>query len=494
MKNSEKIVKDLSHYPDNLVVKRNEIECNFVMGLWKDPLRCPDYANLQSDKDLLTPDGRFYFDLAQAMWRAGVRKFDPMGVDLYLKDKPNVQAKFEHFGGFNSVDELKSLLALDNFDATYEELVCNNILLNLYDQGFRVEDDLEHLKKMNSAQLYDYFDFKLNNIFVDKVEKLKAVDLCDGYDEYVDQWNKGVMRGFPIGFPLLNYRLVGVHKKNLLLHLANIGNGKTTSSILFYILPAIEQGENVCIIANEQGVEEFRQMILSTVLFNKIGYRKINRHRFIAGGFSEDDLAEIKKAQDWLKAAPGKIIFIETKDYSVGNVKKIVRKYSKIGYGLFIFDTMKPEKENSDRAWGDFSEVAKELFSIAKREDVAIVATAQLSGESMARRFLDLSCTGKSKSIAETAGQVVMFRTMSDDEKEKLEVYRFHKDIETGKYTNIREKIALDPSKDYIILFTPKNRFGDTTPQIVYERNMAWNLLREIGYVQIAYDGFGSRR
>ena len=112
----------------------------------------------------------------------------------------------------------------------------------------------------------------------------------------------------------------------------------------------------------------------------------------------------------------------------------------------------------------------------------------------MARKFLDLSCVGKSKAIAETATQVVMFRTMANEEKEKIEVYRYHRDVNSGKYTSIRETVDIDPEKDYIILFTPKNRFGDTTPQIVYERNMAWNSLREIGYTHVSYDGFGFRR
>lgn len=477
-----------------MTVKRKEIECNFIFTLWKDPVSIGDYENVQNGQDILTADGIFYYGMLRQMFQLGARNFDSMTVYTYLADKEDLKKGFEKRGGMNTVNEIMSLLDIDNLDAYYDELIKNNIALNLYEMGFNVEAELDKINKMTSSQVYDYFDFKLNNVFVDKVEKLKAVDLTEGYDDYVDAWDQGVMKGYPVGYPILNYRLAGVHKKNLLLHLAHIGNGKTTSSILFYILPAIEHGENVCIIANEQGVEEFRQMILSTVLFNKIRYTKINRQRFIQGGFSADDRAEIKKAQEWLKDAGGKIIFIETSDYSIGNVKKIIRKYSKIGYGLFVFDTLKPEIENSDRSWADFSETSKELFKIAKKEDVAVIATAQLSSESMSRRFLDLSCVGKSRAIAETATQVVMFRTLSEQEKEKITVYNLHKDSTTGKFTSMRDPVDLDPNKDYIVLFTPKNRFGDTSPQIVYERNMAWNSLREVGLTYISYDGFSMRK
>ena len=176
-------------------------------------------------------------------------------------------------------------------------------------------------------------------------------------------------------------------------------------------------------------------------------------------------------------------------DYSIDNVKKIVKKYSKLGTGMFVFDTLKPELESSDKAWAEFSEVAKELFLLAKKEDVAIVATAQLSSESMARRYLDLSCIGKSRAIAETATQVVCFRTLTNEEKQKLKPYQYQKN-EDGKYSKIRKVIDLDENKDYIVLFTPKNRFGETQPQLVYERNMSFNTLKEIGYVEIQYDGF----
>lgn len=486
--------RDIKKYPECLVKKRNEIECNFVLSLWKDPDRIADYKNVKNGEDVFTEDGMFYYGLATQMYKLGARTFDNITVHTFLADKEVIANEFNIRGGYSTVDEIMSLLDKDNIDLYYDELTKNNCILNLHDAGFDVESNLALFSQMTSNELYDYLDFQINNIFVDKVEKIKAVSLSDGYDEYVDEWDKGVMRGFQIGYPMLNYRLAGIHKKNLLLHMAHIGNGKTTSSILFYILPAIESGENVCIIANEQGVEEFRQMILSTVLFNKVNYRKINRQRFIQGGFSAEDREHIKLAQQWLKDQEGKIEFIETSDYSIGNVKKIIRKYSKIDYGLFIFDTLKPELENSANAWADFSETAKELFLLAKKENVAIIATAQLSAESMSRRYLDLSCVGKSRAIAETATQVVMFRTLSEDEKEKLSIFNLHKDEKTGKFTNVRDIVQIDPNKDYIVLFTPKNRFGDTQPQLVYERNMAWNSLREVGQTYINYDGFGSRR
>ena len=448
-----------------------------------------DFKNIVNGTDVLTEDGMFYYGLAQQLYKAGYQAFDNISLYSFLEDKKTLKSGFEDRGGYRSITEITSLINTDNVGIYYDELIKNNMLLRLYDSGFNVVDNLEKLNQMSSSEVYDYYDFQLNNICVGKIEKIKAENLSEGYETYIKEWDEGKSVGYKIGFPLLNYRLAGVHKKNLLLHLGHIGNGKTTTAILFYILPVIESGENVCIIGNEQGVDEFRQMILASVLFNKVGYFGMNRQKFITGRFTEENRAAMKEATKWLENCKGKIQFIEMTDYSINNVKKIVKKYSKLGTGMFVFDTLKPELESSDKAWAEFSEVAKELFLLAKKEDVAIVATAQLSSESMARRYLDLSCIGKSRAIAETATQVVCFRTLTNEEKQKFKPYQYQKN-EDGKYSKIRKVIDLDETKDYIVLFTPKNRFGETQPQLVYERNMSFNTLKEIGYVEVQYDGF----
>ena len=448
-----------------------------------------DFKNIVNGTDVLTEDGMFYYGLAQQLYKAGYQAFDNISLYSFLEDKKTLKSGFEDRGGYRSITEITSLINTDNVGIYYDELIKNNMLLRLYDSGFNVVDNLEKLNQMSSSEVYDYYDFQLNNICVGKIEKIKAENLSEGYETYIKEWDEGKSVGYKIGFPLLNYRLAGVHKKNLLLHLGHIGNGKTTTAILFYILPVIESGENVCIIGNEQGVDEFRQMILASVLFNKVGYFGMNRQKFITGRFTEENRAAMKEATKWLENCKGKIQFIEMTDYSINNVKKIVKKYSKLGTGMFVFDTLKPELESSDKAWAEFSEVAKELFLLAKKEDVAIVATAQLSSESMARRYLDLSCIGKSRAIAETATQVVCFRTLTNEEKQKFKPYQYQKN-EDGKYSKIRKVIDLDEIKDYIVLFTPKNRFGETQPQLVYERNMSFNTLKEIGYVEVQYDGF----
>ena len=103
----------------------------------------------------------------------------------------------------------------------------------------------------------------------------------------------------------------------------------------------------------------------------------------------------------------------------------------------------------------------------------------------MSRRYLDLTCIAKAKAIAETASQVVMFRPLTAEEREKVKAYNYD-----GK---IKKIVDLNEDKDYIMVFTPKNRFGQVNPQIIMERNMNFNTYKDIGWHECAYDQFRTR-
>ena len=481
----------LNEFPKELVDGRESVEASFIFCLYKNPELFGDYLKLNEDDDetIKTEDGVFYFSLGKRMYLQGFKSFDSVSIYTFLENKPTLKEHFESLGGYHSVEELRSLVNVTNIDA-YNDSICKmNTLMYLHEKGFNVMQNLSKFKQMTTQQIYDWYDYTLNHISVGRIEHVQSENLSDGYEKYIDEWDRGLDVGFRIGSPLLNYMLSGVHKENLMLHMGGIGQGKTTTAVSLYILPAIESGENVCIIANEQSASQFRQIILATVLFNKIKYTKINRQKLIVGNFTDEHKEKLKEAEQWLKDQKGKITFVEMANYSITNVKKVIKKHSKIGIGLFIFDTLKPESDANERSWGEFSEVAKELFLLAKSEKVAIIATAQLSSESAYRKFLDLSCVGKSKAIAETASTVVMFRPLTRDEKENIQPWKFEKN-ESGTYDKKRKVYDLDPEKDYIIVFVPKNRYGQINPQIIMERNMNFNTLKEVGYYECPLDQY----
>lgn len=471
----------------NILENREEIEGRFVFGLWKEPTLYSDYErDIAPDVDLITDDGNFYYSLGLALYQKGLTKFDDVSIDAYLQEHPKIQEKFYAKGGYSVISDARAIINAENIDTYYDDLIKNNALIQLLKGGYNMDGVYEKSKKMTYDQLQDYMEFNLNNVFLKASSNgVKAVSLSKGYKSYIEKWNRGEGEGFPIGFHMMHHHLAGIHKGNLTLHLGHIGNGKSTSALAMYVLPAIERGIDVCIIGNEQDEEEFRQMILSTVMFTKIKAKSgMNRQGFLFGKFSDLSLKAMDLAEAWLENQQGEILFVHLTDYKTSTVKRIMKKYAKLGIEYFLFDTLKPENESSEQAWAEFSETAKALFQIAHKEKVAVVATAQLSSESNKRKFLDLSCIGKSRAIAETAGAVIMFRTLHEKEKEKLKVYTFIKGTGTKQFHE------LTPMQDYIVLFMPKNRKGSSKTQIVFKRNMEFNSYEEIGYCHIEYDGF----
>ena len=465
--------------------KRQVIECNFVLSLFKNPDLIPDYKNVENGTDIMCDDAVFYYGIAQGMYKAGYHTFDNMSVYTYLEDKKTLKNGFERRGGYGTIKEITNLLSEDNIESYYDELCKSNLLIRLNQKGFNVIDKLDTFKDMTCEEVYDYYEYQLSNISLGKIEKTKIENLSDGdaYKEAIREWNKGSDVGFRISSKMLNYQLLGVHKKNLMLHLSGIGFGKTSSVIAWYIIPALEDGNNTTIIANEQDKDAWMKMILATVLFNKIGkVDEFSRHRLSTGGYTDEQFSKMDEAAEWLNNQKGKLSFVEMENYNIAAVKKVITRQSKLNNSLFIYDTFKGSNDAAQNQWGEFSEVAKELFLLAKHLDVAIVATAQLSPDAMSRKFLDLTCIGRSRGIAETATSVCMFRPIAPEEIDKITGYVYE-----GK---IKREVKLDKDKSYICVYTPKNRYGQVSPQIIMERNLNFNSYKDVCWYDCPYDNY----
>lgn len=476
-------------FPQQLVSNREKIECNFIFCLYKDSTLIDDYRNVENTVDIITPDGIFYYGIAQNLERTGHKVFDNITIDTYLTNKEALKKGYEERGGYRTIQELTSLIDADNIDGYYAELVKSNLLLNLHSEGFPVMKHLDKFQEMNYEEIYDFLDHKLASTTSNKIEKVNGISLSHGYKEFLDELSNGEQIGYRINSAMLNSRLLGVHKGHLMLYMAHSGKGKTTTALLQFVLPTIKEGQNVLIIANEQSEKEFRLMILPMVLYNEIGYRKISRKQITKGQYTEEQRQKLDEAAAWLAdESRGNVEFLKMDNYEIYKAKKKIKEYSKLGYGLVLFDTFKPEKENSDKAWAEFCEAAKILHRICEKENMGFIATAQLTPSSVTQYFLSENDIGKGKGIVETASQLVQFRFLFNDEKEKLRPYTFRQDSD-GRYTSVKDYHDLDCDKNYIVYFIPKNRFGETDTQIVCEYNPSFITMKDIGWVNISPNG-----
>ena len=475
--------------PDELLEKRNIVECNFVFSLYKDPDLFHDYKHVKIEDDIITEDGMFYYGLGLGLVKAGFNTFDAMSIATYLSDKKTVEKEYESRGGYKSVQEIMSLISLDNVETYYDDLIKNNMLIRLYNKGFDVLSKIDKFKNMTTEEVYDWYEYQLADISVGKIHKIKIEDLSEGYDEWLTRLESGENIGYTVGSGMMNYKLAGIHK-GLTLYAGGIGQGKSSSSVPLFILPAIEAGNDVTILCNEQTADEYRSMIIATVLFSKINnVRGLSRMKITLGKFTDEQRDKLKEAAEWLKKQPGKVHFVELEDYDTSQIKKIIKKQARLGCGYFIFDVLKSVSNADEKAWAVLLDTSQTLATLAKNEQIAIIATVQLASDSMLRRYLDLSSIGKSRGMSECATTVVGFRPLLSDEYDKIKPYTYEKI--NGK--TVRKPIDLDHDKHYIIQFIMKNRWGDVSEQIVQEFNQSFNVIKDVGYYKVDYDNFNRR-
>lgn len=461
--------------PKELMENRETIELNFISALYKDITLCEEYKNIVNGTDIITESGQVYYGIITAMYKLGYEAADEVSVKTYLDTKPTIKRQYKEFG------KLEQKININNIDAYYDELIKSNFLIQLHMAGFSVLDNLKNFTSMTSEDVYNYFEYQLSNISSIGIQKLEVENLSDGYEGWLHRTKEKQNIGFKIGSKFLDFTLSGIHKSNLMLFLAGMGQGKSSSSVALFILPTIESGEDITIICNEQGSDEWRNMIISTIVFSKIQDNTgLTRAKIIKGVFTEEQEKKIEEAIAWIESQKGKINFVEIDNYDISNVKKIIRKLSRKNCKLFFFDVLKNVHDSSDKAWAELSDTAKELFHIAKKEKVAIIASAQLAPDAFRRTYLDLTSIGKSKAIAECATAVVGFRHLTDREKGYVKPFI----IENGE----RKYISLDKNKKYIIMFIMKNRFGDADNQIIIEFNQSQNTIRDIGFFRMAYE------
>lgn len=202
-------MNNLDSYPAKLVENRGQIEGSFIFCLWKNPDLYEDYKDeVRADRDFLTDDGKFYYSLGLELSNMNYKSFDDASVFSYIEGKETLKNGFIRRGGMKTVDELKNVLNDENVDTYYDELIKYNMLLKLHDKGFNVIHELEKFKKMTSQQLYSYFEFQLDNVFLGRGSgvKIEELDLDDKFVESIENGEEmGLSYAAKMSFIKLSY-------------------------------------------------------------------------------------------------------------------------------------------------------------------------------------------------------------------------------------------------------------------------------------------------
>lgn len=482
--------------PIELLQQRGIIEGNVVGCLFNNNELFGDNKETMTEKDFITLEGRLLFKMGNEITKLGVKNIDEISVRTYLDGKNSLKEMFEEYGGMSTVKDLKKI-NIENFESYFDTLQKYNALNKLHLKGFNIVENMGKFKEMKSNEVYEYNDYLLSNTFLQTSSSVKPVDLTKGNMEYVERANKGLNKGLEIDDYQLNYRLGGIHGGSILLHTAFSGGGKTSSIIPMYILPLIKRGNKVVLLINEQSSDDWRAMILATIINNGFiddqRHEWIRRNRFGIGSFSETEFNELEQASKWLEQFEGNLILYPLEDYSVSTLKKILKKMMRIDDGtVFVLDTWKSGDDSSANAHAVFTEESKELFNLVKPKDMGgmgihFIASAQLSGATIKQRYLNVNCLARAKAIKEVVSQLLMHRKIWTDEydpKSKFYINPYRYSSTTKK----KEPIVLDKEREYVVQFIDKNRFGKADIQMLWTVDMDTNRWRNVGYCSIIQD------
>lgn len=482
---------DLEKCLEKINENREQIEAPFVFCFWKDPDLYDDYkfVNDKKDETLKSKDAQFYFNLGKALYDAGFRKFDNITVYGFLQNKPNVKETFENYGGYREVENLKQLVNVENVDAYFDKIAKLNTLEALCELTFNSFEDVSKFDKMSSQQVYDYFEYKLNDISITSTHDVEEESLVID-DEFIEECNTGDAVGisYAKNCPIMNYLTLGVPLGEMFMIAGHSGVGKSSFVFENMVLPMAEEGVKVAIVSNEMRSKDYKIMLLAHILTKELNYWGLTRKQIKMGHFTNEQREMLNKAKKISQEKYSSLGFIKLFDNDIGKVLKYIKKKSKRGYQIFVWDTMKSDDSLDEKMFLQLLINSRKVFQLASKENIAIIPTYQLALYTVNQRYLDASCLANGKQIKEVFSEMIYMRQLWQDEytgeKYDCKAYQLQKN-EDGKYTKVKRMIELDKDKKYIVAFLDKTRNDEDKQQVLYEVNGRFNSWKEIGYCNI---------
>ena len=384
---------------------------------------------------------------------------------------------------------MRGLVSIDNVEAYYDKIAKINTLEHLCKTSFSSFENIDKFDKMSNQDIYDYFEYQLNNISVKNSYDIKEENLIID-NEFIDECNTGDEVGISYGAncPILNYMTLGAPLGDMYMVAGHSGVGKTSSVFENMVIPMNNDGVKVAVISNEMRSKDYKIMLLAHILTKDLNYWKLTRKQIKMGHYTDEQREMLNKAAQISKEKYNNISFIKLFDNDVNKVLKYIKKTAKKGYQVFVWDTMKSDDSTDEKMFIQLLMNSRKVFQLASKENICVIPTYQLALYTVNQRYLDASCLANGKQIKEVFSEMVYMRQLWDDEytgeKCDCKAYQLQKD-ENGKYSKIKKMIDLDKDKKYIVAFLDKTRNDEDKQQVLYEVNGRYNSWKEIGYCHI---------
>lgn len=473
------------------------LEANFIFSLWKNP----KYYHMFLKKMVTDPSvffknksSLFYFSIGEQMATKGYQVFDVATVVAYISGYPELQEEFETYGGYATVAKIMEKVSEENRETYFIEIMKANCIDSLNAQGLINSEEEKAIAEMTIEEMRLFYTNKVNKIFYKQGATVKVQDTFID-DEDIEKLDSGAEMGLNIGntSPLLNYEILGLNT-GLTFVGGTVNTGKTSFIMGIMVRSFLKSKLKCCVISNEQGLLEFKRIMLAMAVWELYGDQTdLTRRRIKIGNYNTMEKGVMMEAKDYCNEHYAKYMkFVEMPDYCIEEVRMIIDYLTPMGFGGFIYDVFKAET-NQMQVVNEMKTMSNNLFLTSKSNNVSTVATIQLGLSYNHVRHLTMETISTSKHITEPATEVLLMRPMWSDEVTggayDINIYNYLYDkhgqvMKDGSGKPLKKPIHIegDDYKDVILLFLAKTRNTRKGTCIAYRFNGDYNIWEELGY------------
>ena len=469
-------------------------EANIAAILYKNP---EDLYNVSlSLNDFSENTWRVFFQIAHDIILVEKKNvLDDITVGFYLEKHPKLKAKYEEYGGYDTIASAMEYVRVENLDGYIADLKKWKAVIELCKKGFPVKDRLSDYADMSEEDIYNEHESYLNHIFVNSSSGVKSYNIFDNIYDFIDELNNSSEVGMPFyNANILTSETGGFNINGNIYGLgAGSGVGKSTMAFNYLVPSAIEHNQKIVFIINEEDERKMKKELLIWVA-NNVFKTELHKRTIRDGNFNEETLSLLKKCAEWIESKKDEhiITVIPLEHYSVNTVVKIIKKYSSVlGVRIFVLDTLKESCDaKTDEIYKSMMRDMVTLYDVVKpsAKNVGLFVTYQLGKSSLKMRYLTNNEIGQAKSIIDVMSVNIMMRRPYEDEynggSKELDCYRWE-----GISNKSKIPFALKKENNPMITFITKNRFGEANRhQIISECNLSTNVYRDVGYCVVPQD------
>ena len=505
---------ELTRVQQKLYDNKNISESYIVGCLYQNPDLIYDYDTLTLE-DFRINKWKVYFEIIKGMKNEKFEHIDELEINLYLEKHQKLREVYDNTGGWETIQMLSSeYVNADNIESYIDNNNKWEALYRKIESGqYITEKQFSTFIDMTYDEIYDYYDYLNNNSFVKASNNLKGYDLSDGIDDTIQKLFSDEMVGLPYyEMPFLTQLTNGCSLGDITGLGAPTGVGKSTFMRNVYIASLINYGEPAVIFINEESRQKWQIEFIAWVI-NNVFKKDIAKGKMKYGSsLTAEQKQLIIDAGEWLKKMKDQEL-ITIVPVDVFNCKEVIRRikqYASKGVKYYAIDTFKEDgTEFNDNEWELLRKNMTNIYDVIKPENknLHIFCTLQLRTADVRQRYLTKDNTAGSKAMANVMSVYLMIRRMFDDEKplenpacvegktvadiKASSSYKRNKaelDVVTlvdGKHV---VPVAIDPAKDYLLVFIVKNRNGEAEKrQIVIEADYSRNIFKEVGYTLVPF-------